>query len=97
MPGPLNLIVPPTHYGTSFTPQTRFGEPHDPQSPQGGGGSFSMLITGEAGEVYNVQMSSNLVEWTNVATVTNVTGSVLYTEPVPTNETQRYYRAKVAE
>jgi hypothetical protein len=66
------------------------------ESPQDGGGSFSMLITGEAGQVYSVQASSNLTGWTTVGTVTNVTGSVLYTEPVPTNESQRYYRAKVA-
>jgi hypothetical protein len=42
-------------------------------------------------------MSSNLTDWTNVATNTNITGSVLYTEPVLANETQRYYRAKVAQ
>ena len=67
------------------------------ESPQGGAGSFSMLITGEAGQVYNVQTSSNLADWATVGTVTNITGSVPYTEPVPANETQRYYRAKVAE
>jgi hypothetical protein len=56
-----------------------------------------MLITGEAGEVYNVQTSINLTDWATMGTVTNLTGSILYTEPVPTNTAQRYYRAKVAE
>ncbi len=64
------------------------------ESPQGAGGYFSMLITGEAGQVYDVQTSSNLTAWATVKTVTNTTGSVLFTESL-TNETQRYYRARV--
>ena len=67
------------------------------ESPQGGGGSFSMLITGEAGQVYNVQTSSNLTDWTTEATVTNITGTVPYSTNIPPGTTQLYYRAKVAE
>lgn len=67
------------------------------ESPQGGGGSFSLLIVGEAGQKYDVQTSSNLTDWTTVATVTNTTGTVPYIESMPTNATQRYYRAKLTQ
>jgi hypothetical protein len=50
---------------------------------------------GEAGQVYDVQRSTNLTDWATVATVTNLTGTVEYSEPLPTSATQRYYRAKV--
>ena len=64
-------------------------------SPRGGSESFSMAITGEAGQVYEVQSSTNLSTWKTEAMVTNVTGAVPFSTPVPSSTVQQYYRAKL--
>ncbi len=56
---------------------------------------FGMTIQGLAGQVYRVQVSTNLATWTDVQTVTNVTGSVSFAEQVPTDAPARFYRARV--
>ena len=57
-----------------------------------GGNQFSMLISGPAG-TYRVQVSTNLTAWSDEAWVTNTSGSVPFTEPVPANASTRFYRA----
>ena len=56
-----------------------------------------ILITGEAGQVHNVQTSSNLTDWATEAVVTNITGTVPYSTNVPPGTTELYYRAKLTE
>jgi hypothetical protein len=58
-----------------------------------GGSQFSMTIWGAPGDVYQVQASTNLTDWSHVAWVTNLDGTVLFTEQVPTNARTRFYRA----
>jgi hypothetical protein len=58
-----------------------------------GGNQFKMTISGAAGQVYHVQVSTNLANWSNVQTLTNLTGTVLFTEQVPPNTRARFYRA----
>jgi YD repeat-containing protein len=57
-----------------------------------GGNQFSMLISGPAG-VYQVMASTDLVNWIPVRTVTNLTGTVPFTEVVPADPPHRFYRA----
>ncbi len=42
-----------------------------------------MVITGEADRAYCVQTKTNLADWITEATVTNTTGTVLYSTDVP--------------
>lgn len=58
-----------------------------------GGNQFSLLIRGRAAEVYQMQVSTNLASWANLALVTNVTGVVPFTTPLPPNTPRRFYRA----
>jgi hypothetical protein len=58
-----------------------------------GGNQFSLLIRGRAAEVYQMQLSTNLAGWANLALVTNVTGVVPFTTPLPPNTPRRFYRA----
>ena len=59
-----------------------------------GSNQFSMTIWGTPQDVYQVQASTNLTYWANVAWVTNLTGgAVPFTERVPTNGHMRFYRA----
>ena len=50
-------------------------------------------LTGQAGYSYTVQVSCDLLDWTNLATVVNTNGTVQFTDPASTNCKQRFYRA----
>jgi hypothetical protein len=56
-------------------------------------GAFNFTILGSPGQVLAVETSTNLTVWTPIGTVTNVTGSVEFTDPAATNLERRYYRA----
>ena len=62
-------------------------------SPQSlGGNEFSFTLQSLPGTVLQVQSSTNLGVWTNLALVTNVTGAASYTDSVATAR-QKFYRA----
>jgi photosystem II stability/assembly factor-like uncharacterized protein len=50
-------------------------------------------LTGESGYNYIVQASTNLLNWTNIASVVNTNGLVPFTDPAWANYKQRFYRA----
>ena len=52
-------------------------------------------LHGSIGERYAIQSSSNLRDWTTVATVTNVTGTIAL--PKPLSGRQNFYRARLAQ
>jgi hypothetical protein len=54
---------------------------------------FKLLLGGAPGSVYSIDASSDIVTWTNLAIVTNFTGSVQFDDPFPTNQAFRFYRA----
>jgi hypothetical protein len=54
-----------------------------------------LRIDGEPGRNYIIEASQDLVQWTNIATVQNITGYVLFTDTSATNIPQRYYRARL--
>jgi hypothetical protein len=59
------------------------------------GGQFQMTLTGNSGEIYDIEVSSNLAVWVPLLSLTNTTGTITFTEIAPTNPTQRYYRSRV--
>ncbi len=58
-----------------------------------GAGMLTFQVTGQVGDTYTVQESTNLLDWTNVAVLVNTNGNVPFTVPASTNFLQRYYRA----
>src|SRR5439155_4008585 len=54
---------------------------------------FRMTLSGLFGARYELDGSSNLVNWAPLATLTNNYGTVQFTDPAATNLTQRFYRA----
>jgi hypothetical protein len=56
---------------------------------------FSLQITGPVG-MYQMLVSTNLATWTDAGAVDNATGSVFFTEQMPTNAPARFYRAVLA-
>lgn len=56
-------------------------------------GLFNFTVLGSPGQALWVEASTNLTGWSQIATVTNVTGSLEFTDPATTNSNRRYYRA----
>jgi hypothetical protein len=57
-------------------------------------GVFSFTVSGNAGGLYAIQSSTNLVHWTTVETVSNAAGSVqVFLENPPVSGVSYYYRA----
>lgn len=49
------------------------------------------------GQAFTVKASADLTAWNAIATVTNLTGTVEFTDPEAALSTQRFYRVKVEE
>jgi len=61
-----------------------------PQSP-----GISVMLRGEPGRRYAVEISTDLEQWTEISRVTARTdGSVAFKDPQPPTHTARYYRAR---
>jgi hypothetical protein len=58
-------------------------------------GIVQLVLKGGRGFQYDLQASSNLVNWATVATlsVTNISGTASFADPAATNFTRRFYRA----
>jgi hypothetical protein len=56
------------------------------------GGSIQITLAGSSGDIYRVLGSTNLLNWQTIASVTNVTGTVQFTDPGATNFNRRFYR-----
>jgi hypothetical protein len=59
------------------------------------GGEFQFTLNGSTNHVYYIEASSNLVIWTTLGTITNITGEVQWTEANP-EAPYRFYRAEAA-
>ena len=60
--------------------------------------AFSLLISGPAGAyqvLASTNLTANLTNWSLVAWVTNVSGTVPFSEAVPTDVPARFYRARL--
>ena len=60
----------------------------------GGNGVLQMSATGEPGPNYDIETSSNFVNWIPFGTLTNFNGSIQFTDTTSANIRQRYYRLK---
>jgi hypothetical protein len=58
----------------------------------GQGGQIQLNVSGYAGDVYRVLASTNLSDWTSIATVTNIGGAVQFNDTAMTNYSRRFYR-----
>jgi len=58
-------------------------------------GTFSFVLSGNTGVNYLVERSTNLVDWASLATVSNISGQFLVTDPTASNSVNRYYRARL--
>ena len=53
-------------------------------------GVIEVSISGTPGEIYRLLFSSNLLNWQTLVTLTNITGTVQYTDPKTAH--QRFFR-----
>ena len=58
-----------------------------------GDDGFRLLLSGEIGSRYSIEKSSDLQQWSSVATVTNVLGLTQFDAPSSTNANLECYRA----
>lgn len=54
-----------------------------------------VTVTGKTNQIYCVQRSFDLENWTNLITLTNITGTVTYSDPDATNNAVGFYRTIV--
>ncbi|MDB6110643.1 MAG: Immunoglobulin I-set domain protein [Pedosphaera sp.] len=55
-------------------------------------GGWRLTLTGAPGSGYEIQTSTNLTDWTLLATLVNTNGTLQYSDSVATNSPQRFYR-----
>jgi hypothetical protein len=58
---------------------------------------FSMTLDGEQRASYFIEISSDLLTWVPLTRLTNDLGQLEFSEPVQTNQLQRFYRARLVE
>jgi len=56
-------------------------------------GRFQLTITGVSNRTYSVEASGDLILWTEIASVFNTNGTLVFTDPVARNLKRRFYRA----
>ena len=64
------------------------------RSPRFSGASFVCDLLGAAGRNYTLEWSTNLFDWQNLTTLSNMTGTITYTN-TPVSDTARFYRARL--
>jgi hypothetical protein len=75
--------------GTNGQPPRVSSVQFDPQT------GVHLLLTGPAGGNYIIEASLDLLHWTNIGTVQNMSGSASFNESAATNYSQRYYRVRL--
>lgn len=58
-------------------------------------GQFTFTLTGNANDPYQIETSTDLVNWSFLSLVINSNGVVVFTDPVDSNLNGRFYRAFV--
>jgi hypothetical protein len=57
------------------------------------GTGYRLVLSGQTGEPYTVQFSTNLTSWVSISTNTPVNGTFTITDGAATGAKARYYRA----
>lgn len=90
---PLSLTMNQSRYVTAnFSKNPRLAIQSSPGAIASEG--FQVVLTGAFGEVYSLQSSSNLLDWSLIATLTNSYGTVQFTDPFHTNSNRQFHRTK---
>ncbi len=56
-------------------------------------GLFEVAFTGGTGRVFTIEASTNLLNWSPVATLTNTTGTIRFADPASPGIPNRFYRS----
>ena len=56
------------------------------------GGQLQFTVSGLAGDVYRVLGSTNLHDWQTIVSITNLSGTMQFTDPGSAGYTRRFYR-----
>ena len=59
-------------------------------------GVVQIKLTGSPGDVQQIEVSTNLMNWTLLTTLTNITGVVTFTVPVTIGLPQRFFRSVIS-
>ncbi len=59
------------------------------------GGQFQVTLQGKIGQRFQVEASTNLPVWFPLANLTNLTGTIQYTDPTPATGRGRFYRTSL--
>jgi hypothetical protein len=54
---------------------------------------LQLSLMGESGEIYSLQKSTNLTDWSTINVVTNIYGTIQITDFPATNSNEQFYRA----
>jgi uncharacterized delta-60 repeat protein len=74
-------------YGGTLTAPFQFGQPWIAAK-----GGFGFSVSSVPGQVFNIEASTNLRDWSGLATETNVTGTFQFFDQAATNFQRRFYR-----
>ena len=58
-------------------------------------GQFSATFIGYPGQVFAVECSPNFTSWTQLVRLTNTTGTLNFSQPIPTNSVGQFYRTRL--
>lgn len=61
----------------------------------GTNGSFSATFIGFPGQIFAVECSPNFINWTQIARLTNTTGTLNYSQPIPSTPGGQFYRTRL--
>jgi hypothetical protein len=57
-------------------------------------GQFQLSLTGDTGVTFVIESSTNLIDWTAITNILNLTGLIEFADPISTNSEARFYRAQ---
>ncbi|HTE90786.1 MAG TPA: immunoglobulin domain-containing protein [Terriglobales bacterium] len=57
-------------------------------------GQFQLSLTGDTGVTFVIESSTNLVDWTAITNILNLTGLIEFADPIGTNREARFFRAQ---
>jgi hypothetical protein len=58
-------------------------------------GAVSLTVVGEAGPLYLLEASTNLVNWARLSVRSNATGTIQFSDPRPPASSRRFYRVSI--
>jgi hypothetical protein len=59
------------------------------------GGAVSLSMTGQTGQLYVLEFSTNLIDWTKLGVISNADGLVQFTDTKAASYNHRFYRVVI--